>query len=74
MTYEWIFGIALMFGLALVMNYYLDGNIKVFFVFLTLFNAFVVWAGLLPLWTLIANIILLGFLLYIDLSTKKRDF
>jgi len=71
MTYEWIFGISLMFGLALVMNHYLDGNIKVFFTFLTLFNGFVVWANLLPLWTLIANIILLSFILYIDLSSKE---
>ena len=69
----WIIGLALMFGLAFVMNYVIDGNIKMFFVFLTLFNSFIVWANLLPLWTLITNIIFLTFIIYIELSTKGSN-
>lgn len=68
---EWILGVALMFGLAMVMNFYIDGSLKEFFVFLTLFNAFVVWAGLLPFWTLVLNIIVLCFIVYIELSNKN---
>lgn len=59
-----------MFGLAFVMNYSIEGSVRMFFVFLTLFNSFMVWANLLPLWTLIANIIFLTFIIYIELSTK----
>ena len=59
-----------MFGLAFVMNYSIDGSIKMFFVFLTIFNGFMVWAELLPLWTLVANVIFLTFIIYIELSTK----
>lgn len=69
--YEWIIGLALMFGLALVLNYYIDGDIKMFFVFLTLFNVFMVWSGLLPFWSLIVCIILLSLIIYIELSTKE---
>lgn len=71
-TYQWIFGISLMFGLALVLNYYTFENPKGFFVFLTLFNAFVVWSGFLPYWTLILNIIILTFIMYSEIN-KKSD-
>ena len=68
---EWILGIGIMFGLAMVMNFYISGNLKEFFVFLTFFNAFVVWGGLLPFWTLILNIIILCFIVYTEMSNKN---
>jgi len=68
-TIDWILGISIMFGLALVMNFYISGSIKEFFIFLTFFNAFVVWSGLLPFWTLILNIIILCFIVYTEISS-----
>lgn len=48
-----------MFGLAILFTYFTYKDVKTFFIFLTIFNAFVVWGGLLDLWTLIVNIIIL---------------
>ena len=73
MSYEWIIGISLMFGLALVLNHYTFEDMKGFFVFLTLFNAFVVWGDLLPYWTLILNIIILTFVMYFEVNSKRSD-
>ena len=72
-SYEWIFGIGLMFGLAFVLNHYTFEDSKGFFIFLTLFNAFVVYGNLLPYWTLILNIIILTFIMYFELSKKGID-
>ena len=71
MITDWIIGVSLMFGLALVLNNYTFESLKGFFVFLTLFCAFVVWAGLLPYWTLILNIVILTFLMYAELRSGK---
>jgi len=68
---NWIFGIAIMFGLALVLNHYTIDNIKGFFVFLTFFNAFVVYAGFLPYWSLILNIVVLTFIMYFELKNNQ---
>ena len=57
-----------MFGLALVLNHFTIDNIKGFFIFLTFFNAFVVFANLLPYWTLILNIVVLSFVMYFELK------
>ena len=70
-TVEWIIGLALMFGLALVMNRYTFESLQGFFVFLTIFNTFVIWAGLLPFWTLILNLIILTYIMYIELKIKR---
>jgi len=70
-TVEWIIGAGLMFGLALILNYYTFESLKGFFVFLTIFNAFVIWAGLLPFWTLILNLIILTYLMYIELKIER---
>lgn len=72
-TYEWILGISLMFGLAFVMNHYTFENPKGFFIFLTLFNAFFVYGELLPYWTLILNILVLTFIMYIELTKNRSD-
>lgn len=70
-TIGWIIGISLMFGLALILNYYTFESLTGFFVFLTLFNAFVVWANLLPFWTIILNIVILTYLMYVELRSGR---
>jgi len=70
--YEWLIGIGLMFGLAFGMSLLTYQTIETFFAFLTIFNSFVVWAELLPLWTLIVNILILTFMMYLSI-TKRRS-
>lgn len=70
-SYDWIIGIGLMFGLALVLNKMTFESLEGFFVFLTFFNAFVVYAGLLPLWSLILNIVILSIIMYIKMNKKE---
>ena len=41
--YSWLLGIAIMFGLALVLNSMTFKDTKGFFIFLTVFNALVVY-------------------------------
>jgi len=69
--YDWIIGIALMFGLALVLNKLTFESMPGFIIFLTIFNAFVVYGNLLPLWTLILNIVILSIVMYIEMSNKR---
>ena len=69
-SYDWIIGIGLTFGLALVLNKITFESLEGFFVFLTFFNAFVVYGGLLPLWSLILNIVILSIVMYNHLSNK----
>lgn len=56
---SWILGIAIMFGLSLLMTRLTFNDIESFFIFLTIFCGFVVWAGLLPIWILILTLIIL---------------
>ena len=67
---SWILGIAIMFGLALVMAKLTFNDIESFIAFLTVFSGFIVWSGLLPLWILIINLIIL--VLVIGNKVKKR--
>lgn len=68
--YEWMIAIGLMFGLAFVMTLITFENIITFFVWLVIFNAFVVWGGMLPLWTLILTLIILTTIIYFELNKK----
>lgn len=68
--YEWLIGVGIMFGLAFSMSYLTYGSMESFFAFLLIFNGFVCWAELLPLWTLILNILILTFMMYF--SVRKR--
>ena len=70
-SYDWIIGIGLMFGLALVLDKLTFESLEGFFVFLTFFNAFVVYGGLLPLWTLVLNIVILSIVMYNKMSNKR---
>jgi len=54
-----IIGLALMFMLALIMTYWTYQDVETFFIFLTIFAGFVVWAGLIDLWVLIICVIVL---------------
>lgn len=56
---NWIFGVGIMFMLALGMTYITYKDVETFFIFLTIFSGFVVWAGLLPLWVLVMCLIVL---------------
>lgn len=69
-VYDWLFGLGLMFGLAMALSYYTSQDLKGFFIFLTVFNAFVVYGNLLPYWTLILNLIILCFIMYVEISKK----
>jgi len=61
-----------MFGLSLVLNYYTFESLEGFFVFLLLFNGFVVWGDLLPFWTIILNFVILTFIMYFKFKDKNK--
>lgn len=70
--FEWILGVGIMFGLAFIMTTLTFTNMSCFFVWLTIFDAFVVWAGLLPLWTLILCIVILTVIIYFEINDKGK--
>lgn len=65
-----IIGLSLTFGLAIVLTYLTYKDIETFFCFLTIFDGFSVWSGLLPLWSLVLCLILLVFI--VGNNIKKR--
>lgn len=71
--YEWMIALGLMFGLAFVMNLITFDSMSSFFIWLTIFNAIVVWGGLLPLWTLILSLILLTVVIYSEMRDKGEN-
>lgn len=68
--YEWMLGLGIMFGFAFVMSALTFNNFSCFFIWLTIFSAVVVWAGLLPLWVLILCLMMLGVVLYLEVNEK----
>lgn len=70
---DWIMGLSIMFGLAFMFTYLTVQDFRIFLAFLTIFDAFVVWAGLLELWTLILCIIITSLLIYMQLVGEKSD-
>jgi len=68
--YNWIFGISMMFAIALLMNVLIRGDGRTFFLFLVVMCALVVWAGLLDLWVLILAII--GSIIVLFISIKQK--
>ena len=56
---NWILGLSIMFGLALVMTFMTFKSTKSFFTWLTIFSGFVVWSGIIELWVLVLCIIVL---------------
>lgn len=69
--FEWVIGIGIAFGLAFVLNYLTYNDLPTFFIFLTVFDCFMVWANLLPLWTLIICIIVLTIIAYTNVKGKE---
>ncbi|TET57866.1 MAG: hypothetical protein E3J52_09620 [Promethearchaeota archaeon] len=64
-------GLGLMFGLAFIMNLITFNKTNSFFVWLVIFNAIMVWGGLLELWTLILCIIILCVIIFFEMKTNK---
>jgi len=52
-----------MFLLALFLTYLTFKDMETFFIFLTIFSGFVVWSGLVELWLLIINMIMLAIII-----------
>lgn len=69
--FEWLIGLGLMFGLALIMNI-MTGfkSLMGFFLFLNIFNGFMVWANMLPLWTLVLNLIVLTLIIFFQFKSQ----
>ncbi|MGB5911853.1 MAG: hypothetical protein WBH31_11720 [Promethearchaeia archaeon] len=65
-VYDWIIGMGLMFGLAFTFNYMTFKDLKAFFGYLMIFNAFIVWAGILPVWSLVICVIISSTIIYIN--------
>lgn len=60
-----------MFGLALTMTFMTFKDIETFFVWLTIFSGFVVWSGLVDLWILIINLIILTVIISSNINKKR---
>ena len=67
---EWIIGLGLMFALALIMSMATFKNLMSFFIFLNIFNAFMVWAAMLPLWTLVMDLIVLTLIIFFQFKSQ----
>lgn len=67
---DWVIGLGLMFGLALLFTLLLKGDMYTFFSWAYIINGLVVWGGLLEAWTLILNTILIVTLLFFNLKSR----
>ena len=68
--FEWVLGAGITFGLAIVLTYITYKTLASFFIWLTIINAFVVWGGLLELWTLILNVLILTIILFMQMRSQ----
>jgi len=69
---NWILGLALMIGLALLFTYITYKDIITFFVWLNIFGGFVVWSELLPLWIVVLDLVVLTLILFNTFFSTKR--
>lgn len=58
-----VVGLGIVLMLALFMSYITYKDIQSFFIFFAIFSAFAVWSGLLDLWILIVNMVVLSMIL-----------
>lgn len=65
---EWMIGIGLMFGLSFIFMYLTKKTISSFLVWLVIFNGFMVWGGLLDLWTLVLTLIIMVIVIYFEIK------
>lgn len=61
-----------MVGLSLLFTYITYKDITTFFVWFNIFGGFVVWAGLLPLWVVVLNLIIITLILANTFITNKK--
>ena len=66
---NFMMGLAIMFGLAMIMTFLTVRDTETFFLWLTIFTGFVVWGGLVDLWILIVCIIILTLII---INNSKR--
>lgn len=67
-----VVGLGVILMLALFMTYLTYKDIQTFFIFLAIFSAFAVWSGLLELWVLIINMVVLSMILISMIYSKRR--
>ena len=67
-----IIGLGIVLMLSLFMTYITYKDIQSFFIFFAIFSAFAVWSGLLELWVLIVNMVILSMIL-LNLIYSKRS-
>lgn len=60
-----------MFALALLLTYITYRDFESFMIWLTIFCGFIVWGGLLPLWVLILNLVVIS-LIIVNIVYRKR--
>lgn len=68
---EWIIILSLVFSLSLFMTFMTDKQTDTFFVFLTIFIGFAVFADLLDLWILIVCLIIITLLIIMNMKNKE---
>jgi len=71
--FEWLLGLGIMFALAMIMNIMTFKNLISFFIFLNIFNSFMVWANMLPLWSLVLNLIVLTLIIFFQFKSQAIE-
>lgn len=69
---EWIFAIALIFGMPLVMSFLTGFSFEGYLAWMGFFDVFLVWKDLMPLWTLVAILLFVSILLFVKLKGTIR--
>lgn len=67
-----VIGLGVILMLALFMTYITYKDIQSFFIFFAIFSSFAVWSGLLDLWVLIVNMVVLSMILINLIYSRKR--
>lgn len=68
--FEWVLGLALMFGIAFILTLITYKSLMSFVVWLTMTCAFVVYGGLLDLWVLIMCLIILTIVVFMQMRSQ----
>lgn len=66
-----IFGISIAFGLAMLFTIYTFRTLNSFLIWLMIFISFTVWAGILPLWVLIFNMLILIIVIFLKYRSNR---
>lgn len=67
-----VIGLGVIMMFSLFMTYITYKDIQTFFIFFAIFSSFAVWSGLLELWVLIINMVVLSMIL-INIIYNKRS-